>query len=69
MHIDSGCFLQVSKQTDENKNNFMIELVENPKASRVVFQIHPRYKYRQEGDRVVYDDHITIFNVKTGLYI
>jgi hypothetical protein len=41
----------------------------NPAPSRVIFDILPRYKYRQEGDRVVYGDHILFFNANKHGYI
>ena len=37
--------------------------------SRVTFQIVPRYKYRQEGDQVVFNDQIVLYNAKFQAYI
>ena len=41
----------------------------NPSPSRVVFEIYPRFKYRQDGDKVVYEDHILFYNSITHSYI
>ena len=47
----SGQFLQLSKKSaEEDKTCQKLELTYSPVASRVTFQIQPRYKYRQEGD-------------------
>jgi len=46
-----------------------LELTDFPVASRVTFQIHPRYKYRQEGDRVVFRDQILLYNAKYNAYV
>jgi hypothetical protein len=32
--------------------------------SRATWRFTPRYKYRQNGDRVVYKDEILVFNYK-----
>lgn len=36
---------------------------------RCDFRIMPRYKYRNEGDRVVYGDYFILQNVKTNFYL
>lgn len=70
LHVDSGSYLQVSKQeTSIRKDWYRFELSSNPSPSRVIFDILPRYKYRQDGDRVVYEDHILLFNSSKSLYI
>jgi len=35
----------------------------------VDFQVLSRYKYKQVGDKVVYDDHLMLFNSSSGLFI
>jgi len=42
---------------------------DNPAPSRVIFDILPRYKYRQEGDKVAYKDHILFLNTNKHGYI
>jgi len=57
MHDASGQFLQLSKKSaEEDKTCQRLELTSSPVPSRVTFQIQPRYKYRQEGDPVVFKD-------------
>lgn len=46
-----------------------LELTDSPVASRVTFQIQPRYKYRQDGDQVVFNDQICLYNQKYNAYI
>jgi hypothetical protein len=29
----------------------------------------PRYKYRQEGEKVLYKDQVVLFNIKLNLYL
>jgi len=35
----------------------------------VYFKVLPRYKYRQEGERVLFRDQIVFMNMKTNLYL
>ena len=66
----SGQFLQLSKKSaEEDKTCQKLELTYSPVASRVTFQIQPRYKYRQEGDQVVFNDQIVLYNQKYNAYI
>ena len=46
-----------------------LELTDAPVASRVFFQITPRYKYRQDGDCIVYRDQILLFNEKNNVFV
>ena len=68
--MDSGNYLQISKlQAEQYKDCFKFELTENPAPSRVIFDILPRYKYRQEGDKVTYMDNILLLNTHKHGYI
>ena len=41
-----------------------------PKGSQsIYFKVLPRYKYRQEGEKVQYRDQIILMNTKTNLYL
>ena len=46
-----------------------LEITEKPVASRVCFQITPRFKYRQDGDCIVYSDQVLLYNEKNRAYI
>ena len=46
-----------------------IELVEFPSASRVKFHILPRYQYRADGEPVVYNDNVLLYNSKFNVYL
>ena len=46
-----------------------LELTDAPVASRVCFQISPRYKYRLDGDCIVFRDQILLFNEKNNAYV
>ena len=69
-HDVSGQFLQLSKKSaEEDKTCQKLELTYSPVASRVTFQIQPRYQYRQDGDSVVFNDQILLYNQKYNVYI
>lgn len=70
MHLDSGAYLQMSKQPAELQRECRkLELSLDPSPNRVIFAIVPRYKYRQEGDKVVYGDHILFKNMNKHMFI
>lgn len=70
MHVDSGMFLQYSKKTsDYDRTCVNLELSSEPSAQRVTFFIQQRYKYRQDGEAVVYNDHILLYNQKYNCYL
>ena len=45
-----------------------IEIV-NKGNSAAYFKVLPRYKFRQEGEKVLFKDQIVLLNVKTNLYL
>ena len=60
----------LSKQSaEQDKTCQKIELTNTPSASRTSFQMQPRFKYRQEGDRIVFGDMVLLYNVKNNAYI
>ena len=69
-HESSGQWLQLSKSSAEtDKTCQRLELTGAPVASRVCFQITPRYKYRQDGDCIVFRDQILLYNQKLHAYV
>ena len=44
----------------QDKSCNAVSLVKNGIGSNIFFKILPRYKYRQEGEKVVYKDHIVL---------
>lgn len=69
-HVDSGMFLQNAKKTsDMDRQCQSIELTDNPSAQRVTFYIQQRYKYRMDGEAVVFNDHILLYNSKYNCYL
>ena len=69
-HEASGQWLQLSKSSAEkDKTCLRLELSDAPVASRVCFQITPRYKYRQDGDCIVFRDQILLYNQKNNAYV
>lgn len=69
-HVDSQYFLQYTKKISQNDRQCQeLELVREPSAQRVTFFIYPRFKYRQEGDSVVYNDHVLLYNSKYNSYL
>ena len=58
-----------TKSAEGDKTCQKLDLSDQPSSSRVTFQIQPRYRYRQEGDRVVYRDQILLYNMKNNAYV
>jgi len=53
---------------DIEKTCNKVELVEKL-SSAIFFKIMPRYKYRQEGEKIKYGDQIIFLNTKLNLYL
>jgi hypothetical protein len=69
-HVESGMFIQLAKKTSTiDRECQQLELTNDPSAQRVTFQIQQRYKYRQDGEPVVFNDHIIFYNSKYNSYI
>lgn len=63
-------YLQHAKKASQiDRRCQEIELIPEPSAQRVTFFLNQRYNYRQEGEPVVYDDHIVLFNTKYNCYL
>ena len=45
-----------------------VELTEKTSPA-IYFKILPRYKYRQEGEKIKYGDQIIFLNIKINLYL
>jgi len=68
-HIDSDSYLCAKKTCAEiEKTCNRVELIEKPSPA-IYFKILPRYKFRQEGDKIKYDDQVIFLNVKINLYM
>lgn len=69
MHCDSQGYLCVNKVcADFDRSCNKIEITEKGSSS-AYFKVLPRYKYRQEGEKVLFRDQIVLLNVKTNLYL
>ena len=51
----------------EKSSNKVILSKKGPNS--IYFKVLPRYKFRQEGEKVLYRDQIILLNVKTNLYL
>lgn len=70
MHVESGFFIQHAKKVSQFARQCQqLELVQHPSPQRSTFYILPRYKYRQDGEPVVYNDHVILYNMKYNQYI
>ena len=68
-HVDSDSYLSAKKTCAVlEKTCNLVELAERPSKS-IFFKILPRYKYRQEGEKIKYGDQIIFLNVKINLYL
>jgi hypothetical protein len=78
MHVDSKCkdifiisigYLTAKKGcADVDKSCNKIELIDRG-SQGIYFKIQPRYKYRQEGEKVLFKDQIVLLNTKTNLHL
>lgn len=53
---------------DYDKSCNKIEILETG-SSAASFKVLPRYKFRQEGEKVLFRDKVVLLNVKTNLYL
>ena len=68
-HMASDMLLKAKRQTaDGDRSCYLLELTETG-STGVQFKLIPRYKYRLEGDSVMYRDFLYLVNVKLGLYV
>ena len=67
--MDSEAYLCAKKTCAEvEKTCNKVELTEKSSPA-IYFKILPRYKYRQEGEKIKYGDQIIFLNVKINLYL
>lgn len=63
-------YVQQSKKCSQNDRKCQeLELVHAPSGQRVTFFIQQRYKYRQDGEAVVINDHVLLYNQKYNSYL
>lgn len=63
-------YVQFSKKSsDQDKNAHLIELSDQPSTQRVSWYIQQRYNYRTDGEEVVFNDHIILYNSKYNSYM
>jgi hypothetical protein len=68
-HVDSESYLCAKKTCAElEKTCNKVELQDKPSPA-IYFKILPRYKYRQEGEKIKYGDQIIFLNIKINLYL
>jgi len=64
MHVDSGSFIEGTKVcADEDNSCNKVELASHG-SKAVYFQALGGFKYKQEGDKIHYNDQIILKNVK-----
>ena len=67
--MDSESYLCAKKTCAEvEKTCNKVELIEK-QSQAIYFKILPRYKYRQEGEKIKYGDQIIFLNIKINLYL
>lgn len=67
LHKASGKIVTVVKKAggDDAKFGNYLELKEQGSPNKCVFKILPRYKYRAEGEKIIYGDYFILYNEKT----
>lgn len=69
LHCDSQTFISAKKMcADIDKSCNKVELQDHGSSS-IYFKVMPRYKYRQEGEKILYNDQVVMQNPKLGLYM
>jgi hypothetical protein len=69
MHVDSGCFIQGTKTcADEDTSCTKIELSVHG-GKDVYFLALGGFKYKQEGDKIHYNDQIILQQVKSKIFL
>lgn len=69
LHVQSQCFIQGSKTcADEDNSCNKIELAVHG-GKHVQFVAQGGFKYKQEGDKIHYNDQILLYHPKTKLYL
>ena len=69
LHVDSDSYLCAKKTCAEHEKTCnKVELQDKPSPA-IYFKILPRYKYRQEGEKIKYGDQIIFLNIKINLYL
>lgn len=69
LHVDSNSFITAKKGcADIDKSCNKVEL-DDRGSQGIYFKIMPRYKYRQEGEKVLFKDQIVLLNTKTNLHL
>ena len=65
-HLGFVSALKVVADFDRSCNR--VEIADQPSSS-VYFKILPRYKFRQEGEKILFRDQIVLLNMRTNLYM
>jgi len=69
LHYDSKSFLEGSKTCAELDKSCNLLVLKSQGSKSVCFIIEPRYKYRNEGQKVTYGDVVTFRNIKNNMYM
>ena len=57
------------KPHPEEKGAFRMRLYAEGRPDVVDFKVMSRYKYKQIGEPVVYEDHVCFYNSETSMYL
>ena len=68
-HVASHYYLQYAAEPAEQDQTCSKAYLSPEGSASVYFRVDSRFKLKQWGDPVVYDDHILLKNVKSGLYL
>jgi hypothetical protein len=68
-HVASQMMLRgKTDSADTDRSCYKLEL-STAGGNGTYFKVTSKFKFRQEGDRVVYGDHLNLFSVKLGQYV
>ena len=69
LHVDSGKYLQATKScADEDNSSNKVELAEQG-SPHVYFKVLGGFRYKQEGDKVHYNDQIVLQAIRISMYL
>jgi hypothetical protein len=69
LHVDTNSFLQGTKHCADEDNSCNKIVLVTYGTKDIYFKTLGGFKYKQEGDRIHYNDQIVLQNVSYGMYL
>lgn len=69
LHVDSQKFLHCTKSCADEDNSCNMAALTEQGSSSVYFKVLGGFRYKQEGDKVHYNDQIVLYSTKVQMYL